>query len=136
MKPGHLKDISCFHNATTEGQVCFYRRSQKTPKCSLFRLEHPGTKIASYVILNENQSPLSGPEVETDLSACILGGEKKTCRAKSTSDREKTKSNADIHTKTTTAAASGATTKLFQVSCMSSGLSRFDFGGDFLGRCL
>lgn len=86
--------------------------------------------------MNENQSPLSGPEVETDLSACILGGEKKTCRAKSTSDREKTKSSAAIHTKTTTAAASGATTKLFQVSCMSSGLSRFDFGGDFLGRCL
>lgn len=51
--------------------------AKKTPKCSLFRLEHPGTKIASYIILNENQSPLSGPEVETDLSACFLGGEKR-----------------------------------------------------------
>lgn len=115
----------------------FTDAAKKPPKCSLLRLEHPGTKIASYIILNENQSPLSGPEVETDLSARFLGGEKKTCRAKSTSDREKTKSSTDIHTKTTAAAAaSGATTKLFQVACMSSGLSRFDFGRNFLGRCL
>lgn len=43
-------------------------------KCSLFRLQRPGTKIASYIILNE--SPLSGPGVDTDLSACFLGGRK------------------------------------------------------------
>lgn len=45
-------------------------------KCSLFRLQHPGTKIASYIIFNENDSPLSGPGVNADLSACFLGGRK------------------------------------------------------------
>lgn len=84
----------------------------------------------------KNQSPLSGPEVETDLSACFLGGEKRHAEQRAPSTGKRPKSSADIHTKTTAAAASGATTKLFQVACMSSGLSRFDFGRNFLGRCL
>lgn len=45
-------------------------------KCSLSQLQHPGTKIAPYIILNEKDSPLSGPGVESDLSACFLGGRK------------------------------------------------------------
>lgn len=68
--------ISCFHNPTTQARSAFMDTTKKKTKCSLFRLEHPGTKIASYIILNENQSPLSGPGVETDLSACFLGGKK------------------------------------------------------------
>lgn len=45
-------------------------------KCSLVWLQHPGIKIVSYIILNENHRPLSGPGVDADLSACFLGGRK------------------------------------------------------------
>lgn len=40
--------------------------------------KHPGTKIASYIILNENDSPSSVPGEDADLSACFLGGRKDT----------------------------------------------------------
>lgn len=54
--------MRCYHKATTDSKsVVTDRAKEKSQrKCSLFRLQYPGIKIASYIILNENQSPLSG----------------------------------------------------------------------------